>query len=44
MRELDVIIGQYILLKAQKVDCVLATVVHVEGSILPKSWSTNVNR
>jgi xanthine dehydrogenase accessory factor len=32
MRELDAIILKYELLKEQKVDCVLATVVHVDGS------------
>ncbi|HSI68623.1 MAG TPA: XdhC/CoxI family protein [Gillisia sp.] len=32
MRELDAIILQYELLKEQAVECVLATVVHVEGS------------
>ena len=32
MRELDAIISKYELLKDQEVECVLATVVHVEGS------------
>lgn len=32
MRELDAIISQYKLLKEQGVECVLATVVHVDGS------------
>ena len=32
MRELDAIISKYELLKEQDVECVLATVVHVEGS------------
>lgn len=32
MRELDAIISQYKILKAQEIDSVLATVVHVEGS------------
>jgi hypothetical protein len=32
MRELDAIISKYELLKDQDVECILATVVHVEGS------------
>ena len=32
MRELDAIITKYEELKAQNIGCVLATVVHVEGS------------